>query len=313
MKPMLASDFEEGRAQFPLFAQPKVDGVRALNMTGNLTGRSLKAFKNKHVTRLLSHSALRGLDGEMTVDVDWNHPELCSLTTSALNTIEGEPRVRWYLFDYVTIETKDLPYEQRLVALNKRLFDILTEYPGWQGMLRLMPTYLCKTMRDLQIIDDMHIEQDLEGTITRKPDMPHKQGRSTAKELGLNRIKRFITFEFRITGVIEGNENQNEATINELGHTERSSHQENMVPNGMVGALTGVVMTEMRAGDVVFEVGQEIKVGAGRLNHADRKRYFEDPSLITGKIGVAKFFPKGVKEKLRFPTFQNLRAEEDMS
>lgn len=313
MKPMLASDFEEGRAQFPLFAQPKVDGVRALNMTGNLTGRSLKAFKNKHVTRLLSHSALRGLDGEMTVDVDWNHPELCSLTTSALNTIEGEPRVRWYLFDYVTIETKDLPYEDRLKALNKRLFELLGTYPGWQGMLRLMPTYLCRNMDDLRRIDDMHLGQDLEGTITRKPDMPHKQGRSTAKELGLNRIKRFITFEFRITGVIEGAENQNEATINELGHTERSSHQENMVPNGMVGALTGVVVTEMRAGDVVFEVGQEIKVGAGRMNHADRKRYFEDPSLIVGQTGVAKFFPKGVKEKLRFPTFQNLRAPEDMS
>lgn len=313
MKPMLASDFEEGRAQFPLFAQPKVDGVRAMNMTGTLTGRSLKKFKNKFVTKLLSHSILRGLDGEMTVDEDWNHPRLCSLTTSALGTIEGEPRVRWYLFDYVTVETKDLPYEERLVALNRRLFEILGEYPGWQGMLRLMPTYLCKDLAELRRVDDMHIEQDLEGTITRKPDMPHKQGRSTAIELGLNRIKRFVTFEFRITGVIEGNENQNEATINELGHTERSTHQENMVPNGMVGALTGVVVTPMKAGDVEFVVGQTIKVGAGRLTHKERKAYFEDPSLIIGQLGVAKFFPKGVKEKLRFPTFQNLRAAEDMS
>ena len=69
MKPMLASDFEEGRAQFPLFAQPKVDGVRAMNMTGTLTGRSLKKFKNKFVTKLLSHSeAIANLNTLNSID-----------------------------------------------------------------------------------------------------------------------------------------------------------------------------------------------------------------------------------------------------
>ena len=43
IKPQLASNYEEGNIQLPTFAQPKIDGVRGLNLDGNLVGRSLKA------------------------------------------------------------------------------------------------------------------------------------------------------------------------------------------------------------------------------------------------------------------------------
>lgn len=94
MKPMLASDWDEEKQRFPVIAQPKIDGLRGLNMYGRLTGRSLKQFKNKHVTSLFSHSALIGLDGEFAAH-DQRHPDLCRMTTSALGTIEGEPYVLW--------------------------------------------------------------------------------------------------------------------------------------------------------------------------------------------------------------------------
>lgn len=50
MKPLLADDWVESKLVFPLIGQPKVDGVRALNMVGKLTARSLKPFKNKYLT-----------------------------------------------------------------------------------------------------------------------------------------------------------------------------------------------------------------------------------------------------------------------
>src|SRR4051812_23807544 len=109
MKPMLASDWSEGKVQLPVIAQPKIDGVRALNMFGKLTGRSLKTFGNPYVTSKFSGSALLGLDGEMAANHEC-HPDLCRLTTSALSSHKTQPFVLWWLFDYVTIDTKAWAY-----------------------------------------------------------------------------------------------------------------------------------------------------------------------------------------------------------
>ena len=53
MKPMLAEDFDESKLIFPLIAQPKIDGVRGLNMLGTLTGRSLKTHKKRLYNQVL--------------------------------------------------------------------------------------------------------------------------------------------------------------------------------------------------------------------------------------------------------------------
>ena len=39
MKPQLAEDAILDAVRFPCIAQPKIDGVRALNLNGTLTGR----------------------------------------------------------------------------------------------------------------------------------------------------------------------------------------------------------------------------------------------------------------------------------
>ena len=53
-------------------------------------------------------------------------------------------------------------------------------------------------------------------------------------------------------------------------------------------------------------------VGAGEMPHADRKKFFDNPELILGKIIKYKHFPKGVKDKPRFPTFKTFRDKADM-
>lgn len=88
------------------------------------------------------------------------------------------------------------------------------------------------------------------------------------KEGGLLRIKRFVDFEFVVDEILEGEENQNEAQTNELGKTFRSSHQENKVANGMIGAMIGRTTAVVKEGStVLFEKGQEVKVSAGCLTH----------------------------------------------
>lgn len=320
MKPMLAETWIPAKVKFPVIAQPKIDGVRALNMTGKLTGRSLKPFKNRYLTTQLSHSALIGFDGELAAERE-THPDLCRLTSSATGTITGEPYVLWWLFDYVTVENKAVPYETRLLQLEDRIKELMGEQPLLFPHLRQIPSKLCHTMDELEEFDSRNLIAGFEGTCFRDPKGLHKQGRSSPTQGGLLRIKRFVDFEFRVHTILEGEENLNEAQINELGNTFRSSHQENKVANGMVGAMVGTVLADVRDvhdGDssnedkLLFRAGDEVKVSAGCLTHEQRRHYFINQNEFKSLIHKAKFFPKGIKDKPRFPTWQSFRNAEDM-
>lgn len=314
MRPMLATDWEEAKLRFPLIGQPKIDGVRGLNMHGGLTGRSLKLFKNKHTTHFYSQDFFRGFDGEFAA-AEETHPDLCRLTTSALGTIEGKPFTLWWLFDYVTEENVNQIYLERYNHLAQRVAYLQADASAqpWAGHLRVVPMKIITSLDELLEYDAENLDKGFEGTIIRDPHGKHKQGRSTVREGGLLRIKQFIESEAIVEAIVEGESNQNEAQTNELGLQFRSSHQANMIPNGLVGSLTcRALQTVTDRGRVVIEEGQIITVSPGNMPHDLRKYYFENQNEILKKIIKFKFFPKGIKDKPRFPTFVTIRQPEDM-
>lgn len=312
MKPMLASDYDEKKLRFPCFVQPKIDGVRGLTTEGGLTGRSLKQHKNVYNTEFWSQLEYRLMDGELAA-AEETHPDLCRITSSAMSTIEGEPYTLWHVFDFLHPEVIDKPYLERYDAL--KAYVERHQYNVLNSRLRLIPNSWAHDLESLLDLDNKFLDMGYEGTIIRDPYGMHKEGRSTIKEMGLLRIKRFIEEEIEVTEILEGEMNQNEAQQNELGLQFRTSHQENMVPNGMVGAMLGRALKDIvdLNGKLLFPKGEIIKVGAGRMPHDDRLRYFQNPSLLLGQIVKFKTFPKGVKDKPRFPTFQSIRSPSDMS
>ena len=315
MKPMLATDYEEQKLRFPLIAQPKIDGVRGVNFFGSLTGRSLKAHKNKYTTKFYSHSCLVGLDGELAANHEC-HPDLCRITSSALSTIEGEPFTLWWLFDYITPQTILLPYKDRYDALVNRVREMYSiNNEVWQH-LRVVPSIVCNSLEELLEWDTKWLEEGYEGTIIRDMNGKYKQGRSTVREMGLLRIKRFIESEALIMGIVEGETNINEAQINELGKTFRTSHKDGKIPNGLIGSLTckqlGDVFDPTNPDIKLLEDGQEITVSPGTLTEDEKRMYFQNQGLIIGRITKYKFFPKGMKDKPRFPNHQSFRMESDL-
>lgn len=301
IKPMRASDWQVKHLKFPLWAQPKIDGVRALNQTGTLTGRSLKKHKNRFNTEFFSHGLTLGLDGEMAA---WSEtaPDLCRRTTSALNTIEGEPFCLWWLFDLVTLENHDKSYCERYADLKLRMDKMRVFATDVWSRVRLVPYKVVYNLEELEAVDAEYVALGFEGTIIRDPYGLHKSGRSTALECGLLRIKRFVEEEAVVLSLQEGETNANEAKVNELGHTERSTHAENMIPNGKVGAMV--------CKDV--KTGQTITVGAGCMTHPERLHYWAHPDDLVGKTIKYKCFSHGRKDLPRFPTFQSIRAESDI-
>lgn len=301
IKPMLACDWDESKVKFPVLMQPKIDGVRAMNFEGTLTGRSGKTHKNIATTNFFSQGAFKGLDGEMAAEEECHHA-LCRLTTSALNTIEGSPWLLWHVFDYITPETINQTYEWRHAALVKHVGEVNERVPDLGRHLKIVWHDRLHRLEDVNDMDSYHLDKGYEGSILRAPTGFYKQGRCTVREGGLLRIKRFVEEEFIILGIEEGQTNLNEAKLDLHGFTERSTHMANMVPNGMVGAFLG---TDIKTKN-------PIKVAAGKLPHDLRKLWFEQQHLVLNQIGKYKTFPKGVKDKPRFPTFQSLKMESDI-
>lgn len=312
MKPMLAETWDPKKLKFPVMAMPKIDGVRGLNLFGNLTGRSLKPFKNEYVTWTFSKKILLGLDGEFAAEKA-THPDLCRITTSALGTIEGNPYVLWHLFDYVTAETATLPYWRRLQMLKAKVNELHIIASNLAQHLRIVHYEEFGNLDGLMNFHDLNMSAGYEGTILRNPNGVYKNGRSTVNEGGYLRIKDFEDAEGVVIAVHEGENNNNEAQTNELGKTFRTSHQENKSASGLIGTLSVKLISRITAGNKTFEAGEIILISAGKMTSEERAFYLLRPSEIVGKVAKFQYFPHGVKDKLRFPTFQSIRMSEDIS
>jgi hypothetical protein len=308
-----AEDWDPKKVLFPVLAQPKIDGVRGGNLFGTLTARTLRPHNNKHATLFFSQAGFRGFDGELAAEHETN-PLLCSLTTSALNTHEGMPWLMWHVFDYLTHETADQTYESRYWQLLNRVTKLKADSPELGAHLSVVPSTRCANMDELEACLSQFGINGYEGGILRDPCGKHKNGRSSPTHRGLLRCKTFIEVDAIVRQIVEGKRNENEATVNRLGYTERSTHAENMVPNGMVGAVFAELCEDARhplTKQVLFPKGEIVKFGAGRMLHADRLRYFRNPELLLGKRMKGCIFPHGIKDKARFPTFQSLRSDAD--
>jgi ATP-dependent DNA ligase len=299
LKPMKASDVKDVEAlQYPLEVLTKYDGVYALVHDGNLLGRSLKPFKNSYITELLSNTKFEGFVGELCETQESKtlaREDLCRNTTSCVNTIDKEWEFDWKLFDYIHPDVVHLGYSERIEALYKRIGYISSPLD-----ISIVESTTATCGADVVDMYEESLSLGYEGIILRKPDGKWKNGRSTLKEQFLLRMKPQSDAEAVVVGVVEAMENNNVALINELGYTERSSHQENKAGKGMLGSFLCI--------DLVS--GKDITVSAGKLTHGERVEYFNNPPIH--QVVKYRSMTYGVKEAPRFARFYNFRAVEDL-
>lgn len=298
LKPTKACDvLDTTTLKYPLLGSVKIDGCYALNIDGKLLGRSLKPFKNKHITQELSSTLYDGFCGELC-EVDTNtslaRQNLCRSTTSCINTIDKVWEYKWVLFDYCHPDVIHLGYADRMNALKQKVYDLKLDNIE---VIELISVYGSSQADELY---QEYLDDGYEGLILRSPDGKWKSGRSTLKEQLFMRMKPSDMNEAVVIGVIEAMENNNEAIINELGYTERSSHKENKVGKGMVGSFICIDL----------KTGNEIRVGAGRLTHEKRVKYFNNPPL--GFISKYMSMATGVKDLPRHPRHYEWRAKVDI-
>jgi DNA ligase-1 len=312
MKPQLAEDALIELVEFPCWVQPKIDGVRALNLQGTLTGRSLDPFEGYGITEFFSQPEFVGLDGEMTLGDKPNCTErLCSKTTGAMGRFKGVTEMadlHWWVFDY--LPDPSIPYQSRYTLLTMKVAEL--NHPR----IHLVPYAVVNNTAELNNAIAAFASQGYEGTIVRNPRAPYKEGRATKKGQQLWRVKPWADAEILVTGITEGMSNQNAAEKSTLGCTKRSSAKAGMVPNGQVGSIQGTLLADFHdplTGTLLFAKGLEITVSPGEMTVAEAIDLFNHPEKIIGHIVKFQHMTHGVKDLPRFPGYKSRRLAQDMS
>ena len=283
-KPMLAGKCSDvAKLRYPVLATPKLDGIRCLVINGRAVSRKFKPIPNDHIRNTIEKSyGYYQLDGEIMVEnQDFN------ALSGDVRRKEGRPNFYYAVFDYVTTP---LPYDIRMQQLERLLLPAFCR--------KILPSR-CANVAELQAYEAEQLAKGYEGVMVRSPNSPYKCGRSTENEGYLLKIKRFEDSEAVVVGIEEEMENQNVATKDAFGRTERSAHKENKAPKGTLGALE----CQLPSG-VIF------KIGTG-FDAATRLKLWQHRDKLCGKLVKFKHQLSGADERPRFPTFVGFRDEWD--
>lgn len=294
MKPMLAATWNGEPLMFPLLASPKLDGIRALVMDGVVYSRNLKPIPNKFVQESFGHHNLDGLDGELIVG-DPTSPTCYRDTMSGVMSADGIPHVKFYVFD--VYELPNDPFHQR-----HQIAESIVDDAVKGAELEFIEMVYHREVRSqlcLQLFEERSLEMGYEGVMLRHPHGTYKFGRSTMREQGLIKVKRFSDAEAVIIGCKERMHNGNKATKDELGRTKRTSHKANKIGRGDLGAFT------CKTGE-----GIEFDIGTGFVD-SERETFWRNREKAIGQIVKYRYFPTGSKEAPRFPVFLGFRSEID--
>lgn len=302
-KPTLAEDIPDDHPLRPGWVSPKMDGMRLALYDGRVNTRNLLTPANVHVAKLLSAPELQGLDGEVLIK-DATDPDVFWETMSAMKRFAGEPDITFNVFDFID---PVLPWELRHAQYRSRVERLQEKFP----FLRATPQYHVNGMADLLSFEAEFLAQGYEGIMYRAEGTRYKFGRSTLRDGVLLRRKPFVDIEARITGFYEQKENQNEAFINELGRTQRSSHEANKVGKNTLG---GFLMTTIDQhgwpGNKDFRCGNGCD---GFLTDAKRLALWNTRDSLVGQIATVSVMKYGsVDGTPRFPKIRAIRPTEDL-
>jgi len=292
MKPMLAGKVEDiHKLKYPVICSPKIDGIRCLIVDGMPLSRKLKIIPNGYIQASMFGASphLDGFDGELLIPgKTFNEVQsvvMCEDTTP----VEFE----YHVFDMW--HKPELPYVARYLELQRRI------PVGRMNNVKLVSSVVLDKPSELQEYETQCLEDGYEGLMVRTCDGRYKYGRSTTNEGYLLKLKRFEDSEAVVVGAVEEYHNGNAATVDELGHTKRSSHKANLQGKGCLGAF------RVRRAD-----GLEFSVGSG-FTAEQRVLYWQGIDLLLGRTIVYKHQPHGSKEAPRFPVFKSFRHEDDIS
>lgn len=298
IKPQLAIEYSKVKnldLSQGYYASRKLDGLRCLILDGVAYSRTMKPFRNKAIQEFAKEYAeeLQGMDGEL-ISGSPTSPTAFRDSTSVMMATNGGNNFTFYVFDCIDNSFSSDYFDERWRCVES----IVHEFNHPQVIA--VEHTLIHSEEELLALERKYLEEGYEGIMLNSYSGLYKQGRSGTKNPELIKKKLFSDSEFQVVGYECLYSNQNEAKKDTLGHTERSTCKEGLVPMDKLGALK-----------LITESGKEFSCGSG-FDDKTRVQLWASKEELIGKYAKVKYFEQGGYEVPRHPIFLGFRSVEDI-
>lgn len=201
--PMLAATYK-GNVKFPVFSQPKLDGIRAIfTKEGAFTRELQPHFNVEHIreelAQLFHDRPGLILDGELyNHDLKDNFNKICQLvrkqTVTHAQKAEIKKLVQYHVYDMPSAR----PFDLRIVDMSAINAFTHTKH------IRLVHTSMHDTQESLDVAYGDYTSQGYEGQMVRLTGVPYE---FDTRSKSLLKRKEFETSEFRLLRIEEGEGN----------------------------------------------------------------------------------------------------------
>jgi DNA ligase-1 len=189
--PMLAHKFKDhkGKVEFPVYVQPKLNGMRMLFDGEVGFSRGNKEIIPEVIQHLTLETLGNILDGELMLP----NNVLLQESMKAIKKYRPElsPELLYHVYDIVD---NTRTFEER-----NDLIKVLS--PFFPSNVVTVPTYICHNETDVIKYHTMFTKAGYEGTMIRDPQMGYEIGK---RSYSLLKLKDFVDAEYKIVDVIEG-------------------------------------------------------------------------------------------------------------
>jgi DNA ligase-1 len=207
--PMLAHKYEDhkGKLTFPVFCQPKLDGIRATISAHGAFSREYQRHLNvDHILEALAPAFDKypgmSFDGELyNHDLREDFGKIASVVRKQNPTPtqrdEARALIQYHVYD---LGDDQLPFADRaqlMLELELEGCDVTSKVIQW------VPTHICPTSEALDAVYGDYLQAGYEGQMVRTNSLYEFDKRSKA----LLKRKEFITAEFKLLRIEEGNGN----------------------------------------------------------------------------------------------------------
>ena len=261
---MLAFKYQDygHKLTYPLFVQPKLNGVRALFSCGVWQSRDEKLWKApvlKHLTDQLVGVCPPGwiLDGELYVH-GWSLQQI----NSAIAINRNEPsektkEVEYHIFDVISTASPEKPFSER--SKNLSTIREVAQFRGSSNSIRVVDTTRCDSIEEAEQLYGYYRRERYEGLIYRSSEASYGFLENCTNQENrwrcLLKRKDWLDDEFEITGFNT---------------------------------------TEGEKGNEGFQLwckaknGKRFAIGSG-LSDAERRHYKASPDQLIGKLARVKY------------------------
>jgi DNA ligase-1 len=220
-KPLLAPNekVDLSTLSYPLLASTKLDGIRCIFYKGQILSRSLKQIQNKQLREQFEVIRAYTEKNNLILDGEIYSPKLTFqeithfVMTQDLGDEQLPDHLKFYCFDVIANEDWTIPFHVRYPTC----FSLASKFSDIIGVGQTPVDNAQEVAEHFERV----LKDGFEGLILRDPKSLYKFGRGTVKEGIIFKVKPFVTFDAKITGVEQSTEVNEDAEkkTNELGRS----------------------------------------------------------------------------------------------